>query len=343
MRPTPFQAYRADHDRLRQVLHLLHRAQRPRPGAEPAARAHRRRGPRSWPTRAARRSRCSARRSTATSYRERRPHDAAVRPARRAARHRRASSGSSSSPTIPKDMTDDLLEAVRDLPKVLAVPARAGPERLRTRCCKRMKRGYTVEDYREMLARIRETVPDAAVTSDFIVGFCGETEDDFQKTLRPGARVPVQEQLHLQVQRAARHQGRRAVRRRRARGGQEAPQQRAAGDAEPRSARRTTSRSSAGTVEVLVEGPSKARQKHATKTGRHRAAHRPHALRPDRGLRRQPRGRSARCCRSTIYDANAHTLFGAVVTQHVGPELFTLGVIAVHLHWRRSRCTRPNS
>ena len=46
-----------------------------------------------------------------------------------------------------------------------------------------MKRGYTVEEYREMLARIRETVPDAAVTSDFIVGFCGETEEDFQQTV----------------------------------------------------------------------------------------------------------------------------------------------------------------
>jgi len=46
-----------------------------------------------------------------------------------------------------------------------------------------MKRGYTVEEYREMLARIRATVPGAAVTSDFIVGFCGETEDDFLQTV----------------------------------------------------------------------------------------------------------------------------------------------------------------
>ena len=80
-------------------------------------------------------------------------------------------------------MTDDLLAAVRDLPKVLALSARAGPKRLERACCKRMKRGYTVEEYREMLARIRATMPDAAVTSDFIVGFCGETEDDFQQTV----------------------------------------------------------------------------------------------------------------------------------------------------------------
>jgi tRNA-2-methylthio-N6-dimethylallyladenosine synthase len=81
----------------------------------------------------------------------------------------------------PKDMTDDLLHAVRDLPKCspyLHVPVQSGSNEILAR----MKRGYTVEDYREMLARIRSTIPDAAVTSDFIVGFCGETDDDFQKT-----------------------------------------------------------------------------------------------------------------------------------------------------------------
>jgi tRNA-2-methylthio-N6-dimethylallyladenosine synthase len=78
-------------------------------------------------------------------------------------------------------MTDDLLTAVRDLPKCspyLHVPAQSGSNEVLAR----MKRGYTVEDYREMFSRIKATVPDAAVTSDFIVGFCGETEEDFQKT-----------------------------------------------------------------------------------------------------------------------------------------------------------------
>ena len=45
-----------------------------------------------------------------------------------------------------------------------------------------MKRLYTVEFYRDMLARCRETVPGVAVSSDFIVGFCGETEESFEKT-----------------------------------------------------------------------------------------------------------------------------------------------------------------
>ena len=79
-------------------------------------------------------------------------------------------------------MTDDLLQAVRDLPKVaryLHVPAQSGCNDV----LKRMKRGYTVEEYREMMARIRETVPDCAVSSDFIVGFCGETEESFEKSM----------------------------------------------------------------------------------------------------------------------------------------------------------------
>ena len=82
----------------------------------------------------------------------------------------------------PRHMTDDLLEAVRDLGKVspyLHVPAQSGSSRV----LKRMKRGYTAEEYRDMLARIRQTLPGAAVTSDFIVGFPGETEDDYRQTV----------------------------------------------------------------------------------------------------------------------------------------------------------------
>ena len=82
----------------------------------------------------------------------------------------------------PKHMTDDLLRAMRDLPKVspyLHIPAQSGSNAV----LRRMKRGYTVELYREMLGRIRELVPHAAITSDFIVGFCGETEEEFQQTV----------------------------------------------------------------------------------------------------------------------------------------------------------------
>ncbi len=82
----------------------------------------------------------------------------------------------------PRHMTDDLLQVVRDLPKVspyLHVPVQSGSNRI----LRRMRRGYTVEQYREMLARVRETIREAAVTSDFIVGFCGETEQDYQQTV----------------------------------------------------------------------------------------------------------------------------------------------------------------
>jgi tRNA-2-methylthio-N6-dimethylallyladenosine synthase len=82
----------------------------------------------------------------------------------------------------PKDMTDDLLQAIRDMPKVshyLHVPLQSGcNEQL-----KLMKRGYTVELYRDMMHRIRETLPGCSVSSDFIVGFCGETEESFQRSM----------------------------------------------------------------------------------------------------------------------------------------------------------------
>ncbi len=83
---------------------------------------------------------------------------------------------------FPRDMTDDLLEAMRDLPKVaryLHVPLQSGCDEV----LRRMKRGYTVGEYREMMARVREMLPDCAVSSDFIVGFCGETEASFQKSM----------------------------------------------------------------------------------------------------------------------------------------------------------------
>jgi tRNA-2-methylthio-N6-dimethylallyladenosine synthase len=81
----------------------------------------------------------------------------------------------------PKDMTNDLLSVVRDYEKVspyLHVPAQSGSNEV----LKRMKRGYTVEDYRDMMARIREYLPNPSISSDFIVGFCGETDEDFEKT-----------------------------------------------------------------------------------------------------------------------------------------------------------------
>jgi tRNA-2-methylthio-N6-dimethylallyladenosine synthase len=82
---------------------------------------------------------------------------------------------------FPRDMSDDLLDAVRDLAKVspyLHVPAQSGCNDV----LRRMKRLYTVEYYRDMLARCRERVPGVSISSDFIVGFSGESEQSFERT-----------------------------------------------------------------------------------------------------------------------------------------------------------------
>ncbi|HEV3085380.1 MAG TPA: tRNA (N6-isopentenyl adenosine(37)-C2)-methylthiotransferase MiaB [Gemmataceae bacterium] len=82
---------------------------------------------------------------------------------------------------FPRDMGDDLLDAVRELPKVcpyLHVPVQSGCNEV----LKRMKRLYTVEYYRDMLARCRQRVPGVAISSDFIVGFCGESETSFARS-----------------------------------------------------------------------------------------------------------------------------------------------------------------
>jgi tRNA-2-methylthio-N6-dimethylallyladenosine synthase len=84
---------------------------------------------------------------------------------------------------FPRDMDTPLLEAVNDLSKVcryLHVPAQSGSDAV----LERMKRGYTVDEYREMIGRINEIVPGCAVSSDFIVGFCGESDQEFEASVR---------------------------------------------------------------------------------------------------------------------------------------------------------------
>ncbi len=132
----------------------------------------------------------------------------------------------------PKDMTDDLLAAVRDLPKVspyLHVPAQSGSNEV----LRRMKRGYTVEDYREMHGRIRETVPGLRGDKRLHRRLLRRDGRGFRADSRAGSRVPVQEQLHLQVQRAAGHEGGGTFAGRRAGRGEAAAEQRAVGGAEP--------------------------------------------------------------------------------------------------------------
>jgi tRNA-2-methylthio-N6-dimethylallyladenosine synthase len=82
----------------------------------------------------------------------------------------------------PRDMDDRLIEAIARLPKVVEtvhLPVQAGDDVV----LRRMRRQYTVERYLGLVEKIRATIPGVAVTTDIIVGFCGETEEQFQGTL----------------------------------------------------------------------------------------------------------------------------------------------------------------
>mmetsp|Transcript_1273 Transcript_1273/g.3731 ORF Transcript_1273/g.3731 Transcript_1273/m.3731 type:complete len:397 (+) Transcript_1273:851-2041(+) len=82
----------------------------------------------------------------------------------------------------PRYFTKNLAETCSELSKVCEsfnVPFQSGD----TDVLKAMNRGYTVERYREVIRQIREEIPDAAITADTIVGFPGETEEQFQNTL----------------------------------------------------------------------------------------------------------------------------------------------------------------
>ncbi|MDD6263298.1 MAG: tRNA (N6-isopentenyl adenosine(37)-C2)-methylthiotransferase MiaB [Clostridiales bacterium] len=82
----------------------------------------------------------------------------------------------------PKDAGDELFDAMRDCSHVaphLHLPFQSGSERI----LKLMNRGYTPEHYLELVRGIRERIPDIVLTSDVIVGFPGETEEDFVRTL----------------------------------------------------------------------------------------------------------------------------------------------------------------
>ena len=82
----------------------------------------------------------------------------------------------------PRDLGPDLIDALAGLDKVcehLHLPVQAGSSRV----LRRMNRGYTREQYLDLVQKVRQAVPEIALTTDIIVGFPGETEGDFQETL----------------------------------------------------------------------------------------------------------------------------------------------------------------
>jgi tRNA-2-methylthio-N6-dimethylallyladenosine synthase len=220
----------------------------------------------------------------------------------------------------PKDMTDQLLQAVRDLPKCcryLHVPLQSGSDRV----LQRMKRGYTVEQYREMMQRIRQTLPDAAVSSDFIVGFSGETEEDFEASVEMVRQCRFKNSFIFKY---SERSGTKAAERLPDDVPDDVKRQRNSrllalqAEISEQDNRRFLGR----TVEMLVEGPSKVSAK-----------------RGEEGEILQLTGRTL-CDRivvfeghrrligeilpAVIYDCSAYTLVGAVVTEPAGPELFSL-------------------
>lgn len=95
----------------------------------------------------------------------------------------------------PNYMTERILHAVAELAKVMPqieVPIQAGDNDV----LENMKRGYTREKYRQLVHRIRDIIPDAAIHSDIIVGFPGETADQFQKTYEILAELRL-DKVHL--------------------------------------------------------------------------------------------------------------------------------------------------
>jgi len=88
----------------------------------------------------------------------------------------------------PYNLTPRMIAAMRDVPKVCEwfhLPLQSGSNRV----LERMNRGYTRERYLELIAALRAAVPDIALSTDLIVGFPGETEEDFVQTLAMVERV----------------------------------------------------------------------------------------------------------------------------------------------------------
>lgn len=83
----------------------------------------------------------------------------------------------------PRDFSTDLIEAIASIPQVchwIHLPLQSGDDKI----LQLMRRGYTASYYKELVSKIRERIPDVAITTDVMVGFPGEGEEEFHNTLR---------------------------------------------------------------------------------------------------------------------------------------------------------------
>ena len=106
----------------------------------------------------------------------------------------------------PKDMREDVIRAHVELESVcehIHLPLQSGSSRI----LKAMRRTYDRRRYLDRVALIREHVPDASLTTDIIVGFPGETEEDFAQTLEVVRGGRLRQRLHVHLLTAPRHRG----------------------------------------------------------------------------------------------------------------------------------------
>ena len=221
----------------------------------------------------------------------------------------------------PRDMDRRLLETVRDLPKCspyLHVPLQSGSDAV----LQRMRRGYSVDEYRQMMERIHQILPEAAVASDFIVGFCGETEEEFQLSVETLREFRFKNSFIFKY---SEREGTKAM--------EQLPddvpydvKQRRNNlllEIQNEISEQENQRFVGQTVEVLVEGQSKK----SAKLGEEGPVIQLVGRTPcDRivvfdGTRRQV----GQILSVTVYDTTPHTLLGSVMTEHAGPELYLLG------------------
>ena len=223
--------------------------------------------------------------------------------------------------SYPRDMDRRLLQTVHDLPKCssyLHVPLQSGSDAVLTR----MRRGYSVDDYRQMIGRISEILPEAAVASDFIVGFCGETEDEFQLTIDALREFRFKNSFIFKY---SEREGTRAMDQLADDVPYDVKQRRnnLLLEIQNEISEQENQRFVGRTMDVLVEGRSKKSLKQGDQGPVFQLVGRTNC---DRivvfdGTERQ----AGQVLPVKVQDVTHHTLLGSIVTEHAGPELYLLG------------------